>query len=76
MYLQSKDKFVNIFQTWLSAIKNQYSKFMKTFCANRKKEFILTKLKDLYNKKNITIKYTTLYIYKKTIQQSKDRKQL
>lgn len=37
---------------------------MKTLCANEGGEFISAKLKDIYNKKNITIKYTISYIHK------------
>lgn len=38
---------------------------MKAFYINKKREFILIKLQNFYNKKNIIIKYITIYIYKK-----------
>lgn len=38
---------------------------MKSFCVNKREEFILIKLKDFCKKKSISIKYTAPYIYKK-----------
>lgn len=37
---------------------------MKVFCIDRKRKFIFAKLKDIYNKKGILIKYITFYIQK------------
>lgn len=47
---------------------------MKTFYINEKKEFILAKFKKFYQKKDIIIKYIVLYIYKKTVQLSINKK--
>ena len=39
---------------------------MKIFCTNGRGEFILVKLKDIYNKNSILIKYLAPYMYKET----------
>lgn len=36
---------------------------MKIFCTDRKGAFISAKLKNIYNKKGVIIKYTATYIY-------------
>lgn len=52
-----------MFKTWLLKAKNQFINFMKALYINKKREFILTKLKIFCKKKNIIIKYVLLYIY-------------
>lgn len=64
VYLQSKDKFVDVFQVWLPKIENESGKFLKMLRTNNREEFILAKLKDFYNQTRITIKYTEPYIHK------------
>lgn len=53
-----------MFKAQLLIIKNQYSKYIKVFCANGGEELIFAKLKDLCNKKEITIKYAAPYMPK------------
>ena len=47
-------------------VEKQCSKSIKVFYANSGGKFILAKLKDFCNKKNITIKYKALYMHKKS----------
>lgn len=63
VYLRSKDKFVDTFQTWLPVVENYCNKSMKALCADGGGEFILTKLKDFCEKKGITIKYAAPYMH-------------
>ena len=63
MYFWSKDKFVDVFQIWLSKIENKSNKCIKALCADRGGKFISKKLKDIRKKKSIMIKYTALYMY-------------
>lgn len=45
IYLQSKNKFLDKFQIWLSRMENKYKKLLKIFYVDGKREFILAKLK-------------------------------
>lgn len=53
-----------MFQTWLYTIENHSNKYIKTLYINSTNKFILAKLKNFYEKKNIAIKYITPYIHK------------
>lgn len=65
LYLQRKDDFIDAFQLWLSQVKAEGRCSMKTLRADNGGEFILHKLQAFYEKKDISIKYTTPYMYKK-----------
>lgn len=54
-----------MFQTWLPAIENHNNKSIKALYTYSKNKLILINLKDFYEKKGITIKYATPYIYEK-----------
>lgn len=51
LYFCSKDKFIDIFQVWLSKFENESNCIMKTFCVDNRKEFISIKLKIFCEKK-------------------------
>lgn len=63
-YLQSKNEFVDTFQTSLPRVENQSCKSIKALYIDRREEFIFAKLKNFCKKKDIKIKYVALYIYK------------
>lgn len=48
LYLQNKNKFVNIFQTWLLDIEVKSEYLMKTLRVNKDSKFILIKVKAYY----------------------------
>lgn len=76
LYLRSNDKFVNVFQKWLSIVKAQCNKTMQTLCANDREEFILVELKEFCNRKRIKIKYVVSYMPKKMVLLSEAGEQL
>lgn len=51
LYFHFKDKFVDIFQVWLSKIENKSNCIIKVFCAKSKRKFIFIKLRNFCEKK-------------------------
>ena len=64
LYLQTKGKFVDVFQVWLPQVEAKSGCKMKTLQANRGGKFILTKLKKFCKKQRIIIKYATPYLHR------------
>lgn len=64
IYLQFKDKFIDIFKTWQPKIENKSDNSIKVLYTDKRREFILAKFKEFCEKTGITIKYTASYIYK------------
>ena len=64
-YLCSKNEFVDVFKIWLPKVENKSKRSMKALYADRRRKFISVKLKNIYNKKGITIKYAAFYMYEK-----------
>lgn len=52
-------------QIQLSKVEKKYGKSMKVLCANKEGELISLKLKNICNRKDITIKYIASYMYEK-----------
>lgn len=65
LYIQFKNKLVNMFLIWLSKIENKSGEIIKALCADKKGEFIFIKLKNFCKKRSIVVKFTTSYIYEK-----------
>lgn len=63
MYLYLKVEFADIFQLWLSKVENKNKTLIIALHIDRKKEFILDKLKKFCNKRDIIIKYIALYMH-------------
>lgn len=63
LYLCSKDEFVDAFQIWLPKVENECNRLMKALRVDGGGEFISAKLKDICDKKGITIKYAAPYIH-------------
>lgn len=63
LYPQSKDKFVDVFQIWISRVENKSKYLLKTLCANRGGEFISIKLRVFCKNKGIALKYAIPYMY-------------
>lgn len=63
-YLCSKNKFVNLFQTWLLKVEKESGRSLKVLHTDGGEEFILAKLKGICNQKSITIKYVIFYMHK------------
>lgn len=65
LYLREKDDFINAFQIWLPRVKAELRCFMKLLQTDGKRKFISKKLRFFYKKRNIAIRYATLYIHEK-----------
>lgn len=63
LYLQLKNKFVDVFQISLFKVENKSKCSLKTFCTNGEGEFISIKLGVFYKNREIALKYAVLYIY-------------
>lgn len=63
IYLRSKDEFIDAFQVWLPKVENECNRSMKALCADGGGEFISAKLKDICDKKGISIKYVAPYMH-------------
>lgn len=55
-------------------VKNQYNSSIRALNIDKGDKFILAKIKKFCNKKDIMIKYTAPYLYKKIILLGKNRK--
>lgn len=64
LYLQRKDNFVDVFQSWLPKVEVESGYSMKILRADSGGEFISVKLIFFCKKLGITIKYVVSYMYK------------
>lgn len=63
VFLRSKDEFIDAFKVWLPKVENESKKSMKVLRADGGGEFISAKLKDICDRKGITIKYAAPYMH-------------
>lgn len=63
IFLRTKDKFVDVFQTWLPQVENQSQYKMQNLRADGGGEFISLKLKAFCEEKGISIKYAAPYMH-------------
>ena len=63
LYLCSKDEFVDTFQIWLPRVGNESKCTLKTLRADGKSEFISIQLRVFFEKREIVLKYATLYMH-------------
>lgn len=67
LYPRSKDKFVDVFQIWLSRVENKSKCLLKTLRADGGGEFISIKLKVFCKNRGIALKYAAPYIHEKIV---------
>lgn len=70
LYFHSKDKFINVFQNWLSRVENKSGCIMKTLYADEKENLYPSNLGFLWEKKTLLLN-TQHFIYTKRIGMSK-----
>ena len=63
LYLQTRDKFVDAFQSWLPRVEAESGCKMKALRADGGGKFISTKLMKFFEKQGIKIKYATPYLH-------------
>lgn len=65
LYLESKNQFIDMFQTWLPIVKAETTYLIKALKADRRGKSISIKINTYCQQYDIAIKYISLYLPKK-----------